>query len=105
MPFYSISGKWYHLSYSHHFSEIEEANSPKDALFKVACNISDADNIEDVEWEGQKPKDVLTGALAPRISFQVGADQIYQIRSVQEVQPVAATCPECNGSGVITSFA
>ncbi|GEM_PF-4532152 len=106
MPYYEISGKWYHLSYSHSFKQVVKARTPRAALFKLArCLSGEEDDDEDeTYWDGGKPKHVPTGEVDPEISFWVGADQMYQVRTITRVRPQIIECPECNGSGRVKGF-
>ncbi len=104
MPYYEISGKWYHLSYSHSFGHVVKASTPRAALLRLARCLSGAEEEDDLYWDGGKPKSVPTGQIDPEISFWVGSDQMYQVRTITQVKPQIIECPECNGSGRVKGF-
>ena len=104
MAYYEISGKWYHLEYSHSFKEVAKGRTPKAALLRLARCLSDDEDDDDQHWDGGKPRSVPLGQIDPEISFWVGDDQMYQVRFIIRVKPGIVGCPECNGSGKVNGF-
>lgn len=102
MPYYEVSGKWYHLSYSEGFRQVIAARNPRAAIIKFGLEHC-WDDPEDITWE-YKPARVQLGQLEPEPTFWVGDDQTYKVRHVSQVKPQVVECPECHGSGKVKGF-
>lgn len=102
MPYYEVSGKWYHLEYSDYFGEVIAARNPRAAIIKFALEHC-WNGPEDIAWE-LKPRRVKLGRLEPEPTFWVGDDQMYKVRHVAQVKPEIVECPQCHGDGKIRGF-
>ena len=99
MPFYEISGKWFHLQYSHHFERVVKAASPKAALYKFAKDVSEVPYVAELEWHRKPLKVVETGVQNPEPILMVGDDQIYEVRKITVVRLAEVECTTCKGTG------
>jgi hypothetical protein len=104
MPHYRISGKWYHLSYSHHFSEVVQAATPLRAVYKFARQTAEEESLADVQWDSAKPQTVSLGQQEPRFGVWVNLDQLFQIRHIALAHKETVACPTCKGKGVVKDF-
>lgn len=103
MAYYEVSGKWYHLSYSHGFREVVVARTPRAAIIKFAYGLDGADEPDDITWDW-KPVRVKLGQLELEPTFWIGGDQMYKVRHVAQVKPEIVECPECRGEGKVRGF-
>ncbi len=103
MPHYEVSGKWSHLSYSHGFSEVVIARTPRAALLKFAQQRDGYEEPDDISWD-YLPARLTAGQTDPEPTFWFGGDQMYKIRHVAQVRPAVVVCPECEGRGQIPGF-
>ena len=99
MPYYRIYGKWFHLEYSHFFEEVIKSKSPRAAIIKLAKDSSGEERLSDVSWDKPPSKLIKVGLQETEPTFWVGADQLYQIRSIVEVKPAQIPCRACGGVG------
>src|SRR3990172_6329746 len=103
MPYYEIYGKWYHLSYSHSFTEVVSARTPRAAIVKFARGLDGYEEEDDIYWE-LLPATVAPGQQEPEPIFWVGGDQMYKVRHVAQVRPEVVECPECHGAGKVRGY-
>ena len=103
MPYYELSGKWYHLSYSHGVREVVEAKSPAAALRVLIEDTLGCDEDGDVLWD-ERPARVRLGEQEPEIRFTVNFDQLYAIRHIARVEAREGTCSACGGSGTAIEY-
>ncbi|MBI4338951.1 MAG: hypothetical protein HY680_03260 [Chloroflexi bacterium] len=104
MPHYRITGKWMHLSYSHHFSEGVQAATALRAVYKFAKQTAEEESLADVQWDPVKPKSVTLGLQEPRFGLWVNLDQLFQIRHVALAHKETVACSTCKGKGVVKAF-
>lgn len=103
MAYYEIAGKWYHLSYSHSFTEVVSARTPRAAIVKFTRGLDGYEEEDDVYWE-LLPRTVAVGQQEPEPTFWFGADQMYTVRHVAQVRREIVECPECRGEGKVRGF-
>ena len=103
MPHYEVSGKWYHREYSHGFSEVVSARTPRAAIVKFARGLDGYEEEDDIQWE-LLPQAVAVGQQEPEPEFWFGPDQMYQVRHVAQVRPEIVECSECHGEGTVRGY-
>lgn len=103
MPLYEVSGKWYHLSYSHGVRHVTEARNPAQALRRFLEDGLGIEDPEDLTWD-ERPRRVRLGRQEPEVRFWAWDDQMYIIWDILRVRPEPILCPTCNGSGASVEY-
>lgn len=102
MPYYEVSGKWYHREYSEGFRQVIAARNPRAAVVKFGLEHC-WDDEDDIWWE-YKPVRLRLGQLEPEPTFWIDGDQMFKVRYISQVRPEIVECPECHGRGQINGF-
>lgn len=103
MPYYEITGKWYHLSYSDYFKHVVNARTPRAAILRFARDLDGFEEEDDIQWDFL-PEAVTLGPQEPEPTFWFGSDQMYKVRYIAQVKRQTIECPKCHGKGHVRGF-